>query len=361
MKKECVKLLRVLHIWHIIEKNHNEKAVLMMSKANHTESIVRAAARVIALVFVLSALSASALASFKANVYLVSMPVYASPSTSARKLGSLKAGTEVTVVAYAGDWTKIRYKGYTGYAQFKYLSSQKRIKAYSKGSYAVYALPSSSSKQLCTLSQGDAVYVSGKCGSYYLVENKSGSAAGYVKKTALSAKKPTQTVSSNTKSTATTNDSSSADSAMPASLKSSQSSYSSSLSNALKIEYVIYVAQNQLGKPYSTNPSPPSSYDCAGLTRYCYSKAGISLKASAYGQGYDSSHTKIKDAADLVRGDVVIFNTNDSDSDASDHTGIYLGSGYFIHASSSGGEVMISSLSSGYYSRVFSWGLRILD
>lgn len=333
----------------------------MMQKSNRTESIVKAAARVIALVFVLSALSVSALASFKANVYKTSMPVYASPSTSARKLGSLPSGTEVTVVSYSGDWTKIKYKGHTGYAQFKYLNSQKRIKAYAKGSYAVYALPSSSSKKLCTLSRGSAVYVAGKCGDYYLVENKSGSAAGYIKKTALSAKKPSATVSGETKSASSTNESSSADSAMPASLKSSQSSYSSSLSNAKKIEYAIYVAQNQLGKPYSGNPSPPSSYDCAGLTRYCYSKAGVSLKASAYGQGYDSSYTKIKDSGDLERGDVVIFDTNDSDGDASDHSGIYLGSGYFIHASSGGGKVMISSLSSGYYSRVFSWGLRILD
>jgi cell wall-associated NlpC family hydrolase/uncharacterized protein YraI len=342
-----------------MEKTVTIKAVLMMMR-NHTESIVKAAARVIALVLVLSLLSVSALATFKANVLKVSMPVYASPKTSAKKLGSLSSGTEVTVVAYSGDWTKIRYKGHTGYAQFKYLSSQKRIKAYAKGRYAVYTLPASSAKRLCTLSRGSTVYVAGKCGDYYLVENKSGSAAGYVKKSALTAKKPSQTASGGEK-TATGDDSQGRDSAMPASLKSKRSSYSASLSNKEKIEYAIYVAQNQLGKPYSTNPSPPSSYDCARLTRYCYSKAGVSLKATAYGQGYDSSYEKIRDADDLRRGDVVIFDTNDADSDLSDHTGIYLGSGCFIHASSGGGKVMISDLSSGYYSETFSWGLRILD
>ncbi len=336
-----------------------------MSNEKHTESIVRLAARVIALVFVLSTLSFSALASFKANVYKVSMPVYSSPSSSAKKLGALKSGTEVTVVAYKGDWTKISYKGHTGYAQFKYLNSQKRIKAYSKGNYKVYTSPSSSAKKLCTLSRGSVVYVAGKCGNYYLIENKSGSAAGYIVKSALSAKKPSAAASSgDTKTDAGADESSgdaSGDSAMPTSLKSSQSSYSSALSNAKKIEYAIYIAQNQLGKPYSTNPDPPSSFDCAGLTRYCYGKAGVSLKASAYGQGYDSSYTKIRSTASLKRGDVVIFDTNEDDSDLSDHTGIYLGSGYFIHASSAGEEVMISSLSSGYYNRAFSWGLRILN
>ncbi len=329
----------------------------MMPKAKHAESILRLTVRLLALIVALSALSGTALASFKANVYKTSMPVYASPSTSAKKLGTLKSGTEVTVVAYSGDWTKIRYKGHTGYAQFKYLNSQKRIKAYSKGSYAVYALPSSSSKKLCTLSRGNVVYVAGKCGDYYLVENKSGSAAGYIKKSALSAKKPSSAETADAKPSG----GASGDSKMPSSLKSSQSSYSSSLSNAKKIEYAIYVAQNQLGKPYSSSPKPPKSYDCAGLTRYCYSKAGVSLEASAYAQGYDSSYTQIDDSSDLKRGDVVVFDTNEGDKDLSDHTGIYLGSGYFIHASSSGEEVIISNLSSGYYSEAFSWGLRILD
>ena len=55
----------------------------------------------------------------------------------------------------------------------------------------------------------------------------------------------------------------------------------------------------------------------------------------------------------------MFFNTV-SDSDQSDHTGIYLGSGYFIHASSGGEKVVVSNLNSGYYNRVFSWGRRVL-
>ena len=64
-------------------------------------------------------------------------------------------------------------------------------------------------------------------------------------------------------------------------------------------------------------------------------------------------------AATLKRGDVVCFNTS-SDSDLSDHTGIYLGNGYFIHASSGGHKVVVSNIASGYYNRVFSWGRRVL-
>ena len=57
---------------------------------------------------------------------------------------------------------------------------------------------------------------------------------------------------------------------------------------------------------------------------------------------------------------MVFFNTNLTDGDMCDHTGIYIGNGDFIHASSSAGKVIISNLNSGYYNQRFSWGRRIL-
>ena len=148
---------------------------------------------------------------------------------------------------------------------------------------------------------------------------------------------------------------------VPSGLESTVSSYDKSMSNPEKLEYVIYVAQNQLGKPYVWGSNGPNQYDCSGLTCYIFKKIGISLKRSAYSQGYDNSYTKITNISDLRRGDAVYFNTV-SDSDLSDHAGIYLGKGYFIHASSGGHRVVVSNLYSGsYYNRVFSWGRRILN
>ncbi len=128
-------------------------------------------------------------------------------------------------------------------------------------------------------------------------------------------------------------------------------------SNASKIEYIIYIAQNQLGKPYVYGANGTSSYDCTGFTCYCYKQLGIKLKRSAVDQGYDNTYTKITSISDLQRGDLVFFNTI-SDNDLSDHAGIYLGAGFFIHASSGQHKVVISTLTSGYYNRVFSWGRR---
>ena len=149
-------------------------------------------------------------------------------------------------------------------------------------------------------------------------------------------------------------------SGMPAGLESTTSSYNSSMSNAQKLEHVIYVAQNQLGKKYVFGATGTATFDCSGLTQYCFKQIGVTLKRTAYAEGYNDERPKISGVSGLRRGDLVFFNTV-SDGDLCDHTGIYLGSSMFIHASSGAGKVIVSNLSSGYYNRVFSWGRRVLS
>jgi len=148
-------------------------------------------------------------------------------------------------------------------------------------------------------------------------------------------------------------------SAVPDGLASTTNSYSSSMSNAEKLEYAIYLAQGALGCPYVYGATGPSKFDCSGLTCYIFKAVGVKLERTAYNQGYDDTYTKIEGWQNLKRGDVVFFNTI-SDSDLSDHAGIYIGDGYFIHASSGAHKVVVSNLTTGYYGRVFSWGRRIL-
>ena len=149
-------------------------------------------------------------------------------------------------------------------------------------------------------------------------------------------------------------------SGMPAGLASSTSTFNSSMSNAQKLEHVIYVAQNQLGKKYVFGATGTATFDCSGLTQYCFKQIGVTLKRTAYAEGYNDERPKISGVSGLRRGDLVFFNTV-SDGDLCDHTGIYLGSNMFIHASSGAGKVIVSNLSSGYYNRVFSWGRRVLS
>ena len=127
---------------------------------------------------------------------------------------------------------------------------------------------------------------------------------------------------------------------------------------------VIALASQQIGIKYVyAAQSPSTGFDCSGLTYYVYKNAaGITLKRTAYTQGYNDSYPKITSVAALQPGDLVFFNTVDSDSDLCDHVGIYIGGGKFIHASSGKGEVTTSEIANGnYYARTFSWGRRVLN
>lgn len=124
---------------------------------------------------------------------------------------------------------------------------------------------------------------------------------------------------------------------------------------------VIEEAMTHLGKPYRHYASGPDRFDCTGFTCYCFETVyGIELERSAKAQGYDDTYTKLPMNA-LRRGDLVYFDTNTHDNDLSDHAGIYMGDGNFIHCSSGRGKVIISSLWDGFYYEHFSWGRRVLQ
>lgn len=315
---------------------------------------------IVIMIFLTTGSSALA-ASISVTINKANTRVYQKASTSSKYV-KVKKGLKVTLKSYSNGWGKVTYKGKTGYVQLKYLNRVKPVKAYTSKKCTLYKY-ASTSKKLRTLKKGETVYVVGVDGSYTRVQNKSGSVKGYIKTSCVTEKKPstTSTSTSNTGSSSSTSASSSSSSkkpTMPDSVKSTTSKKGSTTES--QIEYLIYVAQQQLGKPYSADANPPKNFDCAIFTHYCYDKINKGyIKSSAKTQGYDSRQEKIA-YEDLKRGDLVCFNTDEKDSDLSDHVGIYLGKGYFIHASSAGKMVMVSSMSSGYYKRVFSWGRRLI-
>lgn len=308
---------------------------------------IRKVARSVLIIAVLMVyLCSSALAASYACKINARTKVYKRASTSSASITVAK-NTRVTMKSCSGSWALVERGGVKAYIPLKYLTLTNRITGYAAKSTPMYKKASSSSSKLGTLSKGTKVYINGRDGSYFRVQNKSGSVTGYVKMSNISKTKPKATVSSSGSSGGSSG--------------SSKPKYSSSMSNSEKIEYVIYIAESLEGKPYSSNANPPKSFDCSRYVKYCFAQAKVSLSGSAKDQGYDSKRERIKSTGSLKRGDVVVFNTNSTDSDLSDHTGIYLGGGYFIHASSAAGKVIVSSLSSGYYKRNFSWGLRIFD
>ena len=137
----------------------------------------------------------------------------------------------------------------------------------------------------------------------------------------------------------------------------------SDMTTSTKVDKVIALALEQLDKPYDLYATRgPASFDCAGLTLYCYQKVcGISLGRSAQSQGYNREVSRNRNHfSAAARRPGVFQHRTGGRRPTTDHVGIYLGNGRFVHASSSGKKVMISSLSSGFYKKSFSWGRRLI-
>jgi len=301
--------------------------------------------RSLALVLALLALGASALAGSIEVRLNASTKVYSSLTSSAQSVRAPK-GLRVSLRAYARGWGKVSYKGRTGYVRLKYLDRVEPLKAYVTRSATVYA-DASGEKKLTTLSTGALVYALGVDGSYVRIIGASGKWGGYIQAGVLSSSRSAAQGSSTGKS------GKGSLSSLPEKLRATAEGAKKS-----RVEMAVYVAQALVGAPYGEDADPPRTFDCAHYTHYCYDRADVSLKGSSRSQGEDGQFRLISRIEDLERGDLVCFNTVD-DEDLSDHVGIYLGGGYFLHASSVAKQVIVSQLKSGYYNRVFSWGRRI--
>lgn len=308
---------------------------------------------------ILSIFASTALAS--SSVYArinAKTKIYQTPSKHART-ATVKKDLKVKLEAASNDWGKISYKGQVAYIPLKYLTLTSPYKAYTASTATVYKKAGSS--KVGTAAPGTLVYVVGLTGKYARVKkSKSSSTVYYIRTNDLTRNKVYYSDGGSTTvtvgTTGTYHSSSGTSTDFPSHLRSTTTSPSAS-----RIEYTIYVAQNLVGAPYKESSKPPTSFDCATFTKWCYGKAKSgSVSGSAKSQGYESKYDKITSISKLQRGDLVCFDTV-VDKDLSDHVGIYLGNGYFIHASSVAKMVVVSNLKSGYYNRVFSWGRRIFN
>lgn len=128
-----------------------------------------------------------------------------------------------------------------------------------------------------------------------------------------------------------------------------------------KTEKLIEIARSFIGKVrYSKGAESPQRgvSDCSGFTQYCYRQIGVSIGRATGNQVTKGSKVS---KSNLRPGDLVFFkNTYTSGYVYGvSHVGIYLGSGKFIHCSSSGG-VKISNLNTSYYISHWLMGRRVL-
>ncbi len=113
-------------------------------------------------------------------------------------------------------------------------------------------------------------------------------------------------------------------------------------------------ALKMVGKPYRYGGSTPAKgFDCSGLVQYSFRQAGVALPRDTEQQRRASASIRV---SSLRRGDLVFFNEGWK---RNSHVGIYLGSGKFVHAPSSGGHVRTDSLDSLYWKKHLSEARRV--
>jgi cell wall-associated NlpC family hydrolase len=98
---------------------------------------------------------------------------------------------------------------------------------------------------------------------------------------------------------------------------------------------VVKFACAQIGKPYQWGDAGPDAYDCSGLILAAWAQAGVNLPHNAAAQ---RAALQYVEREDLRPGDLVFYYSDLS------HAGIYVGSGWIVHASQSGVPVKMNPL-----------------
>jgi len=122
------------------------------------------------------------------------------------------------------------------------------------------------------------------------------------------------------------------------------------------VDKLIHLAKSKLGDSYVYAAAGPDHFDCSGFVYYVFKENGIMLPRTSLQQSKDGE----KLTRELLqKGDILSFDTHERGH--VNHSGIYLGNGKFIHASSGKAYgVTISELDKGFYKDKFRWGIRRL-
>ncbi len=120
------------------------------------------------------------------------------------------------------------------------------------------------------------------------------------------------------------------------------------------VDGILKKANTFRGVRYRYGAASRSATDCSGFTSQVFRANGYRIPRTSAEQSKIGSRI---DRKSLVPGDLVFFRTIRGTRVS--HVGIYVGSNKFIHASSGGGRVMVSSLGDRYYNAKYVGARRV--
>lgn len=136
---------------------------------------------------------------------------------------------------------------------------------------------------------------------------------------------------------------------------SSNTSGKNDFSSSSKATKAVEFAKSKLGHSYVWGAMGPNTFDCSGLTSWCYKQVGLSIPRTSQEQ---STFGKSVSKSNLAVGDLLFFSTNGTGNVS--HVGIYAGGGNMIHAANPKKGVRVDSINSSYYSNAWKGARRVV-
>ena len=267
------------------------------------------------------------------------------PSTDDSIAGTVTEGTQLKYISTCSNgWYKVEYKGSTRYISNDY-SKLKTISGTSNENNDTITRVGKVTSTKLNVRKGP--------GTNYSVKKtiKKGSVVGVIKSYSNGWSKVKL---SNSLTGYVSSDYMKTYSGDSSDIKVSYTKKSTSSTTNKKIDTVVSAVKAQVGKPYVYGAAGPNSFDCSGLTYYCYKKAGIYLNRSSRDQ---ASNGKYVSKSNLKPGDLIFFN---SGTNTIRHVGMYVGNNKFVHSPSPGKTVRYESLSTSYYVKGYVTARRII-